>query len=116
HAGPEPLVLPNAWDVGSALALAEAGFTAIGTTSLGVAASHGLPDATGATLTETVELARRLARLPIPVTVDIEYGLGRDPVELASKLSDLGVAGINIEDGRPDGLANPSDQAEIVRS
>jgi 2-methylisocitrate lyase-like PEP mutase family enzyme len=116
HDGPEPLVLPNAWDVASALALVDHGFTALGTTSLGVAAVHGLPDAAGVALDETRQLARRLATLPVPVTVDIEYGLGADPVELALELSQMGVAGINIEDGRPDGLAPVAEQAEIVRS
>jgi 2-methylisocitrate lyase-like PEP mutase family enzyme len=44
HYGELPLRLPNAWDVPSALALLECGFTAIGTTSFGVAASLGRPD------------------------------------------------------------------------
>jgi 2-methylisocitrate lyase-like PEP mutase family enzyme len=35
HYGDAPLLLPNAWDVGSALAFATAGFAAIGTTSFG---------------------------------------------------------------------------------
>lgn len=35
HAGPGPFLLPNAWDVASGVLLAEAGFAAIGTTSLG---------------------------------------------------------------------------------
>jgi 2-methylisocitrate lyase-like PEP mutase family enzyme len=36
HAG-TPLLLPNAWDYASAAALAQAGFAAVGTTTLGVA-------------------------------------------------------------------------------
>jgi 2-methylisocitrate lyase-like PEP mutase family enzyme len=116
HQAEDPLLLPNAWDVASAMALVEAGFRAIGTTSLGVAAVHGLPDATGRTYTETVELARRLVHLPVPVTVDLEFGLGADPAELAGRLSVLGVAGINIEDGRPDGLAPAAEQAHLIRS
>ena len=39
HKPGDPLVLPNAWDHASAAALAEAGFPAVGTTSLGVAAA-----------------------------------------------------------------------------
>jgi 2-methylisocitrate lyase-like PEP mutase family enzyme len=42
HHGELPLLLPNAWDVPSALAFAGAGFPAVGTTSFGVAASHGV--------------------------------------------------------------------------
>lgn len=44
HHSVAPLLLPNAWDVGSALAFAAAGYPALGTTSFGVAASSGLPD------------------------------------------------------------------------
>jgi 2-methylisocitrate lyase-like PEP mutase family enzyme len=43
HHGPRPLVLPNAWDVASALAFAEAWFPAVGTTSFGVSAALGTP-------------------------------------------------------------------------
>ena len=39
HDGDLPFLLPNAWDVASALAFAAAGFPAVGTTSFGVAAS-----------------------------------------------------------------------------
>lgn len=49
HHTNQPLLLPNAWDVASAAALANAGFAAIGTTGLGIAAAHGLPDAEGLT-------------------------------------------------------------------
>ncbi|CCH34663.1 isocitrate lyase/phosphoenolpyruvate mutase family protein [Actinosynnema sp. NPDC047251] len=115
HHGPEPLVLPNAWDFASAAALVQAGFTAIGTTSLGVASAAGIPDAAGVAREETLALARKLVRLPVPVTVDVEAGFG-DVRGLAAELADLGVAGVNIEDGRGDGLADPVEQAELVRA
>ncbi|MGM1061640.1 isocitrate lyase/PEP mutase family protein [Saccharothrix sp. Mg75] len=108
------LVLPNAWDHASAAALVEAGFPAIGTTSLGVAAAHGLPDAAGRARAETVALARRLVRLPVPVTVDVEAGY--DGPELAAELAGIGVAGVNVEDGRGAGLADPADHARLVRA
>jgi 2-methylisocitrate lyase-like PEP mutase family enzyme len=118
HRGPRPLVLPNAWDHASAAALAAAGFTAIGTTSLGVAAAHGLPDGTGATRGHTIALARRLATLPAMITVDIEGGFSDDPAEvaeLAATLADFGIVGVNLEDGRSDGtLADPEPQAALV--
>lgn len=69
-----PLVLPNVWDVASARSLVEAGFPALGTTSLGVAAANGLPDGVGATDAETLRLTRSLAKLPVDLTVDIETG------------------------------------------
>ncbi len=115
HHGALPLVLPNAWDFASAAALVQAGFPAIGTTSLGVAAAHGIPDAAGVAREETLALARKLVRLPVPVTVDVEAGFG-DVRGLAAELADLGVAGVNIEDGRGDRLADPVEQAELVRA
>ena len=44
HKGPEILILPNTWDVGSARFLAGAGFSAMGTTSAGIAFALGYPD------------------------------------------------------------------------
>jgi 2-methylisocitrate lyase-like PEP mutase family enzyme len=74
HHRDKPLLLPNAWDVPSALAFVEEGFEAIGTTSFGVASSIGRPDGARATKEANLALARRLARLPIYVSVDIEDG------------------------------------------
>ena len=107
HTAPGPFLLPNAWDVASGLLLADAGFPAVGTTSLGATAAAGLPDGVGAGRDLTVALAAALAaRLPVPLTVDLEGGYSADPGEvaaLAAQLSELGVAGVNLEDGRPDG-------------
>ncbi|WP_206322538.1 isocitrate lyase/phosphoenolpyruvate mutase family protein [Streptomyces sp. HNM0575] len=107
HHGERPLLLPNAWDHASAAALHRRGFPAIGTTSLGVAAAAGLPDGTGDTREETLALGRGLARLPVPVSVDIEDGFSDDPAEvgaLGAELARAGVTGVNIEDGRADGV------------
>lgn len=112
HRPGQPLLLPNAWDYITASALAQAGFAAIGTTSLGVAAAAGLPDAAGATRAETIALTRRLAALPVLLSVDIEAGFSDDPyevAELAVLLADAGAVGVNIEDGRPDGTLAPVD-------
>ncbi|MDG6109176.1 isocitrate lyase/phosphoenolpyruvate mutase family protein [Dactylosporangium aurantiacum] len=94
HRAGEPLVLPNAWDVASARMLAAAGFPAIGTTSLGVAAANGLPDGQDATGEESLRLVRRIAGLPCHVSVDIERGSVREAVAVAA----AGAAGINVED------------------
>ncbi|MEU6250889.1 isocitrate lyase/phosphoenolpyruvate mutase family protein [Glycomyces sp. NPDC047010] len=118
HRGPRPLVLPNAWDHASAAALAAAGFAAIGTTSLGVAAAHGLPDGAGATRDQTIALARSLGPLPALITVDIEGGFSDDPegvAALAAVLTGLGIVGVNLEDGRPDGtLTDPEHHAARI--
>lgn len=120
HRPGDPLVLPNAWDYGSAAILAAHGFPAVGTTSLGVAAVYGKPDAAGATKAETIELAATLTALDILVTVDIEGGFSDSPGEVATlveHLGALGVAGVNIEDGQPDGtLRDLGLQREIIEA
>ncbi|WP_329788762.1 isocitrate lyase/phosphoenolpyruvate mutase family protein [Lentzea sp. DG1S-22] len=114
HHQAEPLVLPNAWDHSSAVALHAAGFRAVGTTSLGVAAAHGIEDGAGLAGDQAVALARLLADLPFPVTADLESGFGAPPDEVAGLVANLGVAGVNLEDGRPHGLADPQEQADLI--
>ncbi|MFF3642261.1 isocitrate lyase/phosphoenolpyruvate mutase family protein [Streptomyces sp. NPDC002564] len=120
HRPGAPLLLPNAWDHASAAAFAAAGFRALGTTSLGVAAAAGLPDGTGAARAETVRLALGLARLDALVSVDIEGGFSDRPEEVAdlvAELAEAGVVGVNIEDGRADGtLRDVTHQCEILRA
>ncbi|MEJ3742912.1 isocitrate lyase/phosphoenolpyruvate mutase family protein [Actinomycetes bacterium KLBMP 9797] len=94
HRAGDPLILPNVWDVASARRLVEAGFPALGTTSLGVAAAHGLPDGVGATDAEALRLALSLADLPVHLTVDIETG----SVGAAAAVAAVGAAGVNMED------------------
>lgn len=110
HHADTPLLLPNAWDHASAVALAAQGFPAIGTTSLGVAAAAGLSDGTGDTRDETLLLARRLGNAGFLLSVDAEGGFSDDPgrvAELARELAGAGAAGINLEDGRSDGSLTP---------
>ncbi|QUR69002.1 isocitrate lyase/PEP mutase family protein [Mycobacterium spongiae] len=118
HYAGEPLLLPNAWDVPSALAFCDAGYQAIGTTSFGLAASSGHPDGGRASKSLTVDLARRLSNLPVYLTVDMEDGYDKDPDVVAAHVdhlgADLGVAGINIEDSTDEELVNPQDLAAKV--
>ena len=102
HRPGDPLLLPNAWDYGSAAILAAQGFSAIGTTSLGVAVAAGLPDGQGATREETVRLAKSLRRLPCYLTIDIEQGFADEPPAVADLVTELGADGINLEDGLTD--------------
>lgn len=118
HHHSRPLFLPNAWDFASAAALARDGHPAIGTTSLGVAAAVGKPDAASAARNETIALTRALGRLPCLLTVDIEAGFSDDPydvADLAAELASAGAVGVNLEDGRPDGtLTDPALHREKI--
>jgi 2-methylisocitrate lyase-like PEP mutase family enzyme len=114
HQGARPLLLPNAWDVASALGFVEAGFAAIGTTSFGVAASGGRPDGGRATRDATRDLAWRLAVLPCYISADIEDGYDDDPERVAEYAAGLDVAGINIEDSSEERLIAPEAHAAKV--
>jgi 2-methylisocitrate lyase-like PEP mutase family enzyme len=121
HRPGSPFLLPNAWDVASALFLADAGFPAVGTTSLGVTAAAGEIDGDGTGRDVTMALARAiLPRLAVPVTIDLENGYSDDPgaiADLAAELAELGAAGINLEDGRGRGELRPTAaHAAIIRA
>ena len=118
HRPGDPFVLPNAWDVGTARALVAAGFPAVGTTSLGVAAAHGLPDATGAARAAVVDLARALheADLGRPVSCDLEDGFDTDPGAVADLVASLDVAGVNLEDATGGVLVDPDLHVARIRA
>src|SRR5690606_24486042 len=66
---------------------------------------------------ETLALVCFLARLPVPVTVDIEGGFSTRPEDgaaLVAELDSLGIAGVNLEDGRADGTLAPVDHQVTV--
>jgi 2-methylisocitrate lyase-like PEP mutase family enzyme len=99
HRPGDPLLLPNAWDVVTAKAVATAGFPAVATTSAGVAATLGYEDHEGAPADEMLAAAARIARgVEVPVTVDAEAGYGMEPAELVAALRNVGAAGCNLED------------------
>jgi 2-methylisocitrate lyase-like PEP mutase family enzyme len=117
HHGPEPLLLPNAWDVPSALAFVADGFAAIGTTSFGVASSLGRADGGRATREANLRLAEQLANVPALITLDVEDGYSDDPAEVAAfvaQLAGLGVVGVNIEDSIDGRLVSPAAVAAKV--
>jgi 2-methylisocitrate lyase-like PEP mutase family enzyme len=114
HYGDLPLVLPNAWDVPSALALLEAGFSAIGTTSFGVAASHGAPDGHGSTREANLRLASALRPLGCHLSLDVEDGYAADPDAVADYVALLPVDGINIEDSTAETLVDPDVHAAKI--
>jgi 2-methylisocitrate lyase-like PEP mutase family enzyme len=96
------LLLPNAWDAASARIFEEAGFTAIGTTSAGIAYAHGFQDAERISRQSMVRAVAVIVKaVSCPVSADIEAGYGPSPVDVATSVDavlDAGVVGINLED------------------
>jgi 2-methylisocitrate lyase-like PEP mutase family enzyme len=114
------LVLPNAWDAGSAAMIAAAGAKAIATTSAGVSWALGRRDGQQLTREEmAAAIARIVAAVDLPVTADVEGGYGPDPDAVAETVRAViatGAVGINLEDSQPTGgqLFSPEAQAERV--
>jgi 2-methylisocitrate lyase-like PEP mutase family enzyme len=98
------LLLANAWDVASAVAIEGAGAKAIATTSAGVAWSLGVPDAAGLGARKAAEvIARITAAVSVPVSADIEAGYGDSPDAVAATVLaavQAGAVGVNLEDRR----------------
>ena len=106
HTDPGILVLPNAWDAGSAIMMAEAGFRAIATTSAGIAFAMGLPDGQHVTRDVMLErVAEIAAAVAVPVSADLEAGYGPEADDVAATVRGAlraGVIGCNIEDATGD--------------
>lgn len=112
HQAERGFVMPNAWDAGSALLLAEAGFPAIATTSAGIAFSLGRPDYQAArpdlrvARDAMVDRIRQITEAAdLPVNGDLEAGYGEAPELVAETIRlaiEAGLAGGNIEDRDPD--------------
>lgn len=104
HKQAKPLILPNAWDAASARIIEDLGAPAIATTSASVAWSLGYPDGYKMNAILNAQVARNIARvISVPLSVDFENGYSDDPLTVAENvkmLLDIGVAGINIEDGK----------------
>ncbi len=104
HQNTTPLRLPNAWDAGSARLFESLGARAVATTSAGVAWALGYGDGRLLAVSELMSLASRMTRvIKVPLSFDIENGYSDEPRVVAGhalRLAELGIAGINIEDGR----------------
>lgn len=94
-------VIPNPWNVGSALYLQGLGFKALATTSSGYAHSLGLPDGAATRDIVLAHYRELAAATAIPVNADFEGGFADDPDEVAANVRlcvETGVAGLSIED------------------
>jgi 2-methylisocitrate lyase-like PEP mutase family enzyme len=119
HHAKELFVLPNAWDAKSAMMLEEAGFKAIGTSSAAVASALGYIDGEGMSFNEYLYVAKRIiASVKIPVTIDMEMGYGKSNEDILKNLlalTELGVAGINIEDSCIEGVNRALKKRTVIR-
>jgi len=109
-------VIPNPWDVGSAILLAREGYRALATTSAGMAWALGRPDG-GVGREGALAHARAIAgATELPVSGDLENGFGDAPADCAETVrgaAAAGLVGCSIEDssGRADAPIYPFEQA-----
>ena len=107
HRRGEPLLMPNAWDLGSAAILASLGFQSLATTSSGHAATLGRLDGSVTREEALAHATAMAAGTDLPVSADLENAFADGPdgvaetIRLARK---TGLAGCSVEDysGRED--------------
>lgn len=106
HHNGKLLVLPNIWDPLGAALLESLGYPAIATASASISSSNGYRDGEEMPFAELLTILQKIAKqVKVPVTADIETGYANDNYTLSEnikKLVDMGIAGINIEDGSHD--------------
>jgi 2-methylisocitrate lyase-like PEP mutase family enzyme len=107
HYRPEPLIVANPWDAGTARILTALGFEALSTTSGGLAVTLGRRDGT-ASVTRDEALANAKAIVEathLPVAADLENGYGHAPEDAAETIrlaAEAGLVGGSIEDASGD--------------
>ncbi|MGS2764426.1 isocitrate lyase/PEP mutase family protein [Sinomicrobium sp. M5D2P9] len=103
HQNDTPLLLANVWDAHTAKLAQEAGYTALGTSSHAIANSLGFKDGEEISFEALFFVVKHIVAVAkVPVSVDFEAGYADDPKQVAKyvkQLADIGVAGINLEDG-----------------
>jgi len=120
HVASDPLVLFNAWDAGSAAAVAKSGAKAIATGSASVAMANGFGDGEEVPLEFAIGNAERIVKaVELPVTVDFEGGYATDANGLTAngrRLAGTGAIGCNFEDQvvGTDRLYDIADQAARI--
>jgi 2-methylisocitrate lyase-like PEP mutase family enzyme len=96
-------VLPNPWDVGTAVYLAHLGFEALATTSAGFAFSRGMPDEVSVIPRDVMlqHIREMATATSLPLNADFQNGYASEPEGVAENVAlciHTGVAGLSIED------------------
>src|ERR1700687_316862 len=100
-------VLPNPWDVRTAVYLQHLGFKALATTSAGFAFAQGLPDSVSAIPRDLMlaHIREVASATSLPVNADFQNGYADEPDGVAANVAlciATGVAGLSIEDATGD--------------
>ena len=120
HVPGEPVVLFNAWDAGSAQAVAKSGAKAIASGSASVSMANGFGDGQQVPLDWALANAVRIVEsVELPVTVDFEGGYaieGEAITANARRLAETVAIGCNFEDQivGTDGLYDIADQVSRI--
>lgn len=94
-------MLPNPWDIGTAIYLERLGFKALATTSAGFAFSRGKPDGAVPRDEMLAHIREIVKTTSLPVNADFQTGYADEPEEVAANVRlcvETGVAGLSIED------------------
>jgi 2-methylisocitrate lyase-like PEP mutase family enzyme len=94
-------VIPNPWDLGSAIALESLGFKALASTSAGMAWSKGMADNRVTRDVVLAHLTELAAATDVPLNADFEGAFAIEPNGVADSVSlcvETGVAGLSVED------------------
>jgi 2-methylisocitrate lyase-like PEP mutase family enzyme len=101
HRGPGPLLMPNAWDQGSARLLGSLGFDALATTSSGFAAALGRLDGSVSRDEALAHATVISGSTDLPVSADLENCFADEPEGVAETVQlavSTGLAGCSVED------------------
>jgi 2-methylisocitrate lyase-like PEP mutase family enzyme len=104
HQQDRPLLLANAWDLGSARLLTSLGYEALATTSSGYAATLGRLDYSLSREEAIAHSGALAAAVDVPVSADLEDCFATDVrgvVETLTMALDAGLVGCSIEDWDP---------------
>lgn len=111
-------VIPNPWNIGTAICLEQMGFPAIASTSSGLAYANGMPDGTQGLDTVLAHLRELSCAVDIPLNADFENGYAEDIDQMQQNITQCvatGIAGLSIEDAPQGETVGLYDFAQAVK-